>query len=138
MTSRSGSIPQPRATCSNNRSRTLRHTASTAPPLIHVWRDADVDPAKPTVVSMRSTTTSSTPGRSLAVNDLLARNDAHGVGHVVRVVLDLDVDRVDRDVGGVGLTHAVVLGHDECGAVSAAIESTTADAPALPPHIWRL
>jgi len=32
----------------------------------------------------------------------------------------------------------VVLGHDECGAVLAAIESQTADAPALPPHIDHL
>ena len=32
----------------------------------------------------------------------------------------------------------VVLGHDECGAVLAAIESQTPDAPALPPHISHL
>ncbi|WP_188755117.1 carbonic anhydrase [Microbacterium album] len=32
----------------------------------------------------------------------------------------------------------VVLGHDECGAVRAAIESTRSDAPALPPLVWRL
>lgn len=32
----------------------------------------------------------------------------------------------------------VVLGHDACGAVRAAIESTQADAPILPPSIWRL
>ena len=31
----------------------------------------------------------------------------------------------------------VVLGHDECGAVGAAIDSTRIDAPNLPPHIWR-
>ncbi|MGW9114537.1 carbonic anhydrase [Microbacterium sp. NPDC055683] len=31
----------------------------------------------------------------------------------------------------------VVLGHDACGAVRAAIDSTRLDAPALPPHIWR-
>ena len=37
-----------RPTCSNSRSRTVRHAASTAPPLIHVWRDADVEPAEPT------------------------------------------------------------------------------------------
>ena len=30
----------------------------------------------------------------------------------------------------------VVLGHDACGAVGAAIESTGLDAPALPPNIW--
>ena len=32
----------------------------------------------------------------------------------------------------------VVLGHDECGAVKAAIEATRMDAPALPGNIWRL
>ncbi len=32
----------------------------------------------------------------------------------------------------------VVLGHDACGAVAAAIDSTGDDAPALPAHIWRL
>lgn len=31
----------------------------------------------------------------------------------------------------------VVLGHDSCGAVRAAIDSTGSDAPVLPPHIWR-
>jgi carbonic anhydrase len=32
----------------------------------------------------------------------------------------------------------VVLGHDECGAVRAAIDSQSAEAPALPPHIDHL
>jgi carbonic anhydrase len=32
----------------------------------------------------------------------------------------------------------LVLGHDECGAVRAAIDSQTADAPALPVHIARI
>jgi carbonic anhydrase len=32
----------------------------------------------------------------------------------------------------------IVLGHDSCGAVSAAIDSQTADAPALPAHIASL
>lgn len=31
----------------------------------------------------------------------------------------------------------IVLGHDECGAVRAAIDSTRLDAPALPANIWR-
>ncbi len=31
----------------------------------------------------------------------------------------------------------VVLAHDECGAVRAAIDSTRADAPSLPANIWR-
>ncbi|WP_308070447.1 MULTISPECIES: carbonic anhydrase [Microbacterium] len=32
----------------------------------------------------------------------------------------------------------VVLGHDSCGAVRAAIDSTAIDAPVLPPAVWRL
>jgi carbonic anhydrase len=32
----------------------------------------------------------------------------------------------------------VVLGHDECGAVRAAIDSQSGDAPLLPPHIDRI
>ncbi len=32
----------------------------------------------------------------------------------------------------------VVLGHDECGAVRAAIDSANMDSAPLPPHIWRL
>ncbi|WP_029144566.1 carbonic anhydrase [Microbacterium luticocti] len=32
----------------------------------------------------------------------------------------------------------VVLGHEACGAVRAAIDSTRPDAPELPPHVWRL
>ncbi|MGV2983179.1 carbonic anhydrase [Microbacterium sp. AGC85] len=32
----------------------------------------------------------------------------------------------------------VVLAHDECGAVRAAIEGTAIDADPLPPHIWKL
>ena len=31
----------------------------------------------------------------------------------------------------------VVLGHDACGAVRAAIDSFDVDQPSLPPHIWR-
>ncbi|GAA3761224.1 carbonic anhydrase [Microbacterium kribbense] len=42
---------------------------------------------------------------------------------------------------GVGILQApllLVLGHESCGAVRAAIDSTRVDAPALPPAIWRL
>ena len=57
ITSRSGSTPWRPPTSSNSRSRTARQAASTAPPLIHVWRDADVDPADPICVSIGSSTT---------------------------------------------------------------------------------
>ena len=67
MTKRSGSIPWAAPTCSNSRSRTARHAASTAPPLIHVWRDADVEPAEPIWVSIGSSTTTSTPSTVRAI-----------------------------------------------------------------------
>ena len=54
-------------TCSNSRSRTNRQAPSTAPPLIHVCRDADVEPADPMVVSIGSSTTSSTPSTDRAI-----------------------------------------------------------------------
>ena len=54
-------------TCSNSRSRTARQAASTAPPLIHVWRDADVEPAEPMCVSIGSCTTTSTPSTVRAI-----------------------------------------------------------------------
>ena len=56
-TKRSGSMPCAAPTCSNSRSRTARQAASTAPPLIHVWRDADVEPAEPICGVDRSSTT---------------------------------------------------------------------------------
>ena len=68
---RSGSTPCAAPTCSNSRSRTARQAASTAPPLIHVWRDADVEPAEPIVGVDRSSTTSSTP--SIDAGDLRRR-----------------------------------------------------------------
>lgn len=41
-------------------------------------------------------------------------------------------------VGVLNVPLIVVLGHDACGAVAAAIESQADDAPQLPPHIARL
>ena len=48
-------------------SRTARHAFSTAPPDIHVWRLADVDPAEPIDVSAGATSTSSTPSTVRAI-----------------------------------------------------------------------
>ena len=67
MTKRSGSMPLAAPTCSNRRSRTARQAASTAPPHIQVWRDADVEPAEPIWVSIVSSTTSSTPSTVRAI-----------------------------------------------------------------------
>ncbi len=47
---------------------------SVAPPDIHVWRDAEVEPADPIVVSAGSSTTSSTPRISRAICAAIVTN----------------------------------------------------------------
>lgn len=48
------------------------------------------------------------------------------------------VGSLEYAVGVLGVPLIVVLGHDECGAVRAAIDSQGPDAEALPPHITHL
>ncbi|WP_040164905.1 carbonic anhydrase [Microbacterium gorillae] len=40
-------------------------------------------------------------------------------------------------VAALGVPLIVVLGHDACGAVRAAIDATGEDAPVLPPQVWK-
>lgn len=47
------------------------------------------------------------------------------------------VGSLEYAVEVLGVSLIVVLGHDKCGAVRAAIESTSVDAPPLPAQIWR-
>lgn len=54
-----------------------------------------------------------------------------------QVISDSVVGSLEYAVAVLEVPLIVVLGHDECGAVRAAIDSTRHDAPALPPHIWR-
>lgn len=54
-----------------------------------------------------------------------------------QVVSDSVVGSLEYAVAVLNVPLIVVLGHDECGAVRAAIDSTAADAPALPANIWR-
>ncbi|MDT3344274.1 carbonic anhydrase [Microbacterium aquilitoris] len=54
-----------------------------------------------------------------------------------QVISDSVVGSLEYAVAVLGVPLIVVLGHDECGAVRAAIESTAPDAPALPAGIWR-
>ena len=44
----------------------------------------------------------------------------------------------DEAVAALDVSLIIVLAHDACGAVRAAIDSTALDSPELPPHIWRL
>src|SRR3954447_1208565 len=63
--------------------------------------------------------------------------DLFVVRNAGQVISDSVIGSLEYAVAVLGVPLIVVLGHDECGAVAAAIESTEADAPALPPHIWR-
>ncbi|WP_345803168.1 carbonic anhydrase [Microbacterium sp. AZCO] len=54
-----------------------------------------------------------------------------------QVISDSVVGSLEYAVAVLEVPLIVVLGHDACGAVRAAIDSTQVDAPALPPHIWR-
>src|SRR6478609_3563404 len=54
-----------------------------------------------------------------------------------QVISDSVVGSLEYAVAVLEVPLIIVLGHDECGAVNAAIESTRADAPALPANIWR-
>lgn len=63
--------------------------------------------------------------------------DLFVVRNAGQVISDSVIGSLEYAVAILEVPLIVVLGHDECGAVSAAIESTRADAPPLPPHIWR-
>ncbi|MET0673112.1 MAG: carbonic anhydrase [Microbacterium pygmaeum] len=63
--------------------------------------------------------------------------DLFVVRNAGQVISDSVVGSLEYAVAVLGVPLIVVLGHDECGAVNAAIESTQLDAPTLPPHIWR-
>ncbi len=64
--------------------------------------------------------------------------DLFVVRNAGQVVSDSVVGSLEYAVAVLGVPLIVVLAHDECGAVRAAIDSARPDAPALPPHIWRL
>lgn len=63
--------------------------------------------------------------------------DLFVVRNAGQVISDSVVGSLEYAVAVLGVPLIVVLGHDECGAVNAAIESTRPDAPALPAHIWK-
>ena len=63
--------------------------------------------------------------------------DLFVVRNAGQVISDSVIGSLEYAVAILEVPLIIVLGHDECGAVNAAIESTRADAPPLPPHIWR-
>ena len=63
--------------------------------------------------------------------------DLFVVRNAGQVISDSVIGSLEYAVAVLDVPLIVVLGHDECGAVSAAIDSVRSDAPALPAHIWR-
>lgn len=64
--------------------------------------------------------------------------DLFVVRNAGQVISDSVVGSLEYAVAVLGVPLIVVLGHDECGAVAAAIDSTGEDAAELPANIWRL
>ncbi len=64
--------------------------------------------------------------------------DLFVVRNAGQVVSDDVIGSLEYAVEVLGVPLIVVLAHDSCGAVQAAIEGTAIDAAPLPPHIWRL
>lgn len=63
--------------------------------------------------------------------------DLFVVRNAGQVISDSVVGSLEYAVAVLEVPLIVVLGHDACGAVNAAIDSVAVEAPALPPHIWR-
>ena len=64
--------------------------------------------------------------------------DLFVVRNAGQVISDSVIGSLEYAVAVLDVPLIVVLGHDECGAVAAAIDQTAPDAPPLPPHIARL
>jgi len=63
--------------------------------------------------------------------------DLFVVRNAGQVISDSVIGSLEYAVAILDVPLIVVLGHDECGAVKAAIDSMRLDTPALPAHIWR-
>ena len=64
--------------------------------------------------------------------------DLFVVRNAGQIISDSVVGSLEYAVGVLNVPLIVVLGHDQCGAVLAAIDSQSESAAALPPHIARL
>lgn len=63
--------------------------------------------------------------------------DLFVVRNAGQVISDSVIGSLEYAVAVLQVSLIVVLGHDRCGAVRAAIDATSVDAPALPSQIWR-
>ncbi|NQX11276.1 carbonic anhydrase [Microbacteriaceae bacterium VKM Ac-2855] len=68
----------------------------------------------------------------------LGLGDLFVVRNAGQVIADSIIGSLEYAVAVLGVKLILVLGHDECGAVKAAIESQGPDAQRLPPHIEHL
>lgn len=64
--------------------------------------------------------------------------DSFVIRNAGQIVSDSVVGSIEFAVAALQVPLILVLGHDSCGAVRAAIDSQTAEAPALPPHLGAL
>jgi len=64
--------------------------------------------------------------------------DLFVVRNAGQIISDSVIGSLEYAVSVLGVPLIVVLGHDQCGAVRAAIDSQGPDAPVLPPHITGL
>lgn len=64
--------------------------------------------------------------------------DLFVVRNAGQVASDSAIASLEYAVAALNVPLIIVLAHDECGAVRAAIDSVALDSPELPPHIWRL
>jgi len=64
--------------------------------------------------------------------------DLFVVRNAGQVIGESIVGSLEYAVAILGVPLIVVLAHDSCGAVRAAIDGTAVDAAPLPPHIWKL
>ena len=68
----------------------------------------------------------------------LGLGDLFVVRNAGQIISDSVIGSLEYAVAVLNVPLIVVLGHDECGAVRAAIDSQSPDAVPLPPHIHRL
>lgn len=68
----------------------------------------------------------------------LGLGDAFVIRNAGQVISDSVLGSIEYAVGILAVPLILVLGHDACGAVRAAIDSQGPDAPRLPPHIATL
>lgn len=64
--------------------------------------------------------------------------DLFVVRNAGQVASDSAIASLEYAVVALDVSLIIVLAHDACGAVRAAIDSTALESPELPPHIWRL